>query len=261
MDLNHAYTVAALQGIANQAPGSIGNANRVLQPQAHHALNAGGDTLTITLDFASDNNLLLPTSWDTVNGAAFRAGLCAAISCYKSTARKISIEILQPAHIVAINTGLVYNRQQALIHRIVRILNQFRNIEKLEMYYRSPETDWEQIRCLAPLYALTFKRWNLRIFQARLLEPEMSRNGEWRRRVRGLWDVLQRRYNPQKRQTPQKPQNHRSPQNCQILQNRQHRRIFQIPQNPQNPQRCQNLPNCQHQQIVSLPPEPSNTTK
>ncbi|PVH73266.1 hypothetical protein DL98DRAFT_538516 [Cadophora sp. DSE1049] len=170
-------------------PGGLTLDERIAQVPVHSAIAAGDRSLAITLDFAT-NAMLHPTYWFAPAGKTFRRTLYTSIDGYRQISRRIFIAVTVPSFDSDTHTEEVLARQKALINRITELLNTFHKIEKVEVVYRSPATAWAQIRCLAPLYGLTFTDWELSLREGNAPLQAIQRQSHWDMRLRGLWNAL-----------------------------------------------------------------------
>lgn len=182
---------AAANGAAG-TPAAHGNsggsstlAQRIAQVPPHSAITAADRSLVITLDFRP-TQMLHHAKWFEPAGKAFRTTLETSIAGYSQISRRIFIKVDFPAFDARTQFEQVRIRQKAFMTRIIDLLNTFHKTEKIEVVYRSPGTGWLQIRCLAPLYGLTFTDWELSIREGQDPLQPIGRDTYWDKRLRGL---------------------------------------------------------------------------
>ena len=184
---------AATSGAAGTpaAPANSGGgltlAQRIDQVPPHSAITAADRSLVINLDFRPPQ-MLHHNNWFESAGMAFRATLETSIAGYSQISRRIFIKVDFPVFDARTQYEQVRTRQKTFITRIVDLLNAFHKTEKIEVVYRSPGTGWLQIRCLAPLYGVTFTDWELSIREGQGPLQPIARDSYWDKRLRGLWN-------------------------------------------------------------------------
>ncbi|KAH7391636.1 hypothetical protein BKA64DRAFT_644923 [Cadophora sp. MPI-SDFR-AT-0126] len=132
--------------------------------------------------------MLDPTRWFTNEAQTIRTTLYTSITGYSLISR-IFIAVIMPAFNPETQAGGAFGPQKAMFKRITDLLNTFHKIDKIEVVYRSPANAWLQIRCLAPLYGLTFPDWELSFREGN--DPLERVPGEpyWDIRLRGHFNA------------------------------------------------------------------------
>ncbi|KAE9363297.1 hypothetical protein N431DRAFT_450082 [Stipitochalara longipes BDJ] len=150
---------------------------------SHSALQISGTTLSLTLDF-----IALPSSfWTGEEFIPYRASLLSTLPLYFAPPHSITrllISISFPHHRTQSNA--VRLTQRDLVNRIAALIRNFEG--EVEVLFSSPETEWSQVRCLAPFWGLKGHKWKCKV-EGRVVMggSELGRKllAEWRRMREG----------------------------------------------------------------------------
>jgi hypothetical protein len=126
---------------------------------SHHALGLNGTALSLTFDF----NLYPSSFWTGEAFIPYRSTLLTTLPQYFSPHQRITklqISILFPHHRTQSNTLRITQRD--LVNRVTAIVRTSEGVE-VEVIFQSPETDWSQVRCLAPFWGLKGQKWRVRV--------------------------------------------------------------------------------------------------
>jgi hypothetical protein len=123
---------------------------------SHTALNLHGATLSIILDFS----LYPSTFWTGEDFIPFRASLLRTLPLLLPEISRLLISVLFPHHRAQSNT--LHLTQRDLVNRVAAIVRSYEGVE-VEVLFQSPETEWCQVRCLAPFWGLKGYKWRVKV--------------------------------------------------------------------------------------------------
>jgi hypothetical protein len=150
---------------------------------SHPTLKITGTTLHLTLDFTIPS-----TFWTGEEFITYRVSLLDILPLYLSptstqTIAKLLIQTTFPHHRTQGNALRLTQRD--LVSRISALIRDF--TREVEVRFQSPETEWSQVKCLAPFWGLK-GRWRVRV-EGRVVmggsELGERLRGEWRRMREG----------------------------------------------------------------------------
>lgn len=122
----------------------------------HPALTLNCATLSLTLDFA----LYAASFWTGEEFIPYRASLLNTLPLYYPQLTRLLITLTFPHHRTQSNT--IRLTQRDLVNRIAGLTKSCERSE-VEVIFRSPETDWSQVRCLAPFWGTKGHRWRVKV--------------------------------------------------------------------------------------------------
>jgi len=156
---------------------------------SHPALTLNGTALSLTFNFS----LYASSFWTGEAFIPYRSTLLTTLPQYfppHQCITKLQISIIFPHHRTQSNTLRITQRD--LMNRVTTIVRTNEGVE-VEVIFQSPETDWSQVRCLAPFWGLKGQKWRVRVIdgerEARLImrgsELGTKLQAEWRRMRNG----------------------------------------------------------------------------
>lgn len=155
----------------------------------HTAVRAGGTSINITVDFASER-CISNTFFLSEEYKDFRRSLLETIQAARGISTRTILTVAFPHW--SSQSVSVKECQKELIKRIAQIVNQMEGLEKVDIVLKRPETSWTQVQSLAPFYSLRFKGWTACIKEGDKIK-NLFNGSEWDRRLKGLFRQLKER--------------------------------------------------------------------
>ena len=120
-------------------------------------------------------NLYPSSFWTGEDFIPYRSTLLTTLPQYFSphqSITKLQISMLFPRHHTQSNTLRITQRD--LVNGVTAIVRTNEGVE-VEVIFQSPETDWSQLRCLAPFWGLKGHKWRVRVIDGERGEVDYGR--------------------------------------------------------------------------------------
>jgi hypothetical protein len=164
------------QDLATRAAKMI---NRV---SPHEAIKAGIRTVILNLDFTKPHSF-----WVGQDFATYRKTLLETLPWYHFIAKKLLITLVFPDY--RGQSKAVKLTQKDLVNRIATLVDEFPMMDDITVVFRSPETNWQQIESLAPLYQIRGK-WTCTIKEGQQSPRSLRCGDAWDQKLKGRYRTM-----------------------------------------------------------------------